>query len=630
MYCIAEGVLTATSVPDIGGGSVVGPMVGLMAMGVATGNIKPCVAAFGGDQIDQKDTAMISKFFSLFYMSVNVGAMLVMIIVPIMRTEIQCYGGDCYFAVFGLNAAAIVIGTLVFAAGSGSYNKKEPEGSIVIKVAQMMKHALSQKSQNKHDGIVYQHWLDNAQDKFGMKEINEVKSTMKCLSLYIGIPVFWALFHQQGSSWTLQAEQMDGDLGGFVLRSDHIQFFNPVLVLMIIPLFETIVYPCFTKIGMPLTPIKKMTFGMILTSVAFATSAFVQMQIENVGAPPALPPTGKVSVDFVNVSPCETVELQPESFFKVMLPYGQRSGHKIGSPGMRTFKVLMKGCVVKADSISGDVTVNFTTGHQNLYIDLANMKPKATVVDLVYSPVNVNLPQSRVRTVYAPAPHMAQTVDISYKMFGAKGDAAAPKHQGVTEYNSEYKFVLPEEYMVEITAGNQTIEVHFPNSKNNYIALGTFGAYTIIVQRKLMAKPGENQLEAHVFTDIAPVVVHRLLQLPQYAIITSGEVLLSVTGLEFAYSQAPQSMKSVIQSLWLLTTAFGDLIVMILAVAKPVEGVVQEMFLYAGLMLIVAFVFAVQGYYYVYTDYSGNENEPTPEDALNGDVAHGSDSTTQL
>ena len=75
-------------------------------------------------------------------------------------------------------------------------------------------------------------------------------------------------------------------------------------------------------------------------------------------------------------------------------------------------------------------------------------------------------------------------------------------------------------------------------------------------------------------------------------------------------------MKSVIQSLWLLTIAFGDLIVMILAVANPVSGVVSEMFLYAGLMLIVAFIFAVQGYYYVYTDYSG-ENTKMYIDASN-------------
>jgi dipeptide/tripeptide permease len=55
-----------------------------------------------------------------------------------------------------------------------------------------------------------------------------------------------------------------------------------------------------------------------------------------------------------------------------------------------------------------------------------------------------------------------------------------------------------------------------------------------------------------------------LWQVPQYAILTGAEVLFSVTGLEFAYSQAPVSMKSVVQAIWCLTSAEGDLITIII------------------------------------------------------------------
>ena len=47
----------------------------------------------------------------------------------------------------------------------------------------------------------------------------------------------------------------------------------------------------------------------------------------------------------------------------------------------------------------------------------------------------------------------------------------------------------------------------------------------------------------------------------RYVVITAGEILFSITGLEFAYSQAPQSMKAILQAAWLMTTAFGSLIV---------------------------------------------------------------------
>jgi dipeptide/tripeptide permease len=51
-----------------------------------------------------------------------------------------------------------------------------------------------------------------------------------------------------------------------------------------------------------------------------------------------------------------------------------------------------------------------------------------------------------------------------------------------------------------------------------------------------------------------------LWQVPQYVIMSAAEVAFSVTGSKFAYSQAPVSMKSVVQAIWLLTSAAGFLL----------------------------------------------------------------------
>lgn len=65
--------------------------------------------------------------------------------------------------------------------------------------------------------------------------------------------------------------------------------------------------------------------------------------------------------------------------------------------------------------------------------------------------------------------------------------------------------------------------------------------------------------------------VHILWQVPQYFVITCAEVMLSVTGLEFAYSQAPATMKSVCQATWLLTVASGNWIVILVTLIDPVR-----------------------------------------------------------
>ena len=50
-------------------------------------------------------------------------------------------------------------------------------------------------------------------------------------------------------------------------------------------------------------------------------------------------------------------------------------------------------------------------------------------------------------------------------------------------------------------------------------------------------------------------------QIFAYVILSAGEVLVSITGLEYAYTQSPKSMKSTMTAIWLLTVAIGNMFV---------------------------------------------------------------------
>src|SRR5207237_9679008 len=52
-------------------------------------------------------------------------------------------------------------------------------------------------------------------------------------------------------------------------------------------------------------------------------------------------------------------------------------------------------------------------------------------------------------------------------------------------------------------------------------------------------------------------------QVLPYALLTFGEVLVATTGLEFAYSQAPLSMKGAIMAFWNLSVTIGNLWVLV-------------------------------------------------------------------
>ena len=42
-----------------------------------------------------------------------------------------------------------------------------------------------------------------------------------------------------------------------------------------------------------------------------------------------------------------------------------------------------------------------------------------------------------------------------------------------------------------------------------------------------------------------------------YVILTLGETMVSITGLEFSYTQAPNKMKSAVMALWLFTVRWA-------------------------------------------------------------------------
>jgi len=633
-YCVAEAILTVFAVPTIGG-NVAGALVGLFVMGIAGGNIKPCVGAFGGDQIAQTETGLITRFFALFYMSVNVGAMLTQFIMPVLRTAIQCFGGNCFAAIFGINTVILILGTVSFMVGGGIFNKKEPEGNMLIKVGGMMKHALSQKGTNKKNGNTYSHWLDNAQDKYSLTEINETKAMIRVSKMFIALPIFWALFSQQGSSWTLQAKQMDGDLGGgATIPADIIQSLNPVLVLIMIPLFDSVIYPCFSKIGFPLTPIRKMVGGMLLAAAAFAICGFMQIQIEKVGSPPLAPETaGRTSVQFLNVSPCERVVIDPEAFKNIVLPYGQRtSTFTEGQSGNRSFVIKGTNCYGKGKELENEVTVVMKPNVlENVYIDLdEDDKFIAKAVTHTFKKVNTKSSDAHVRVVYIPAPNMPTDITMT---FIPKID---PKEGSITKNNtafdSEYHNMRSDEYKITVADRMDASETYNVKLPGDMVKLGTFGSFSVILKRP-QGSMNATELEGQFFVDIPAVSVHRTLQVPQYVVLTASEVMLSVTGLEFAYSQSPQSMKSVLQAIWTMTMGFGDLIVMIISLAGELDTT-MAMFLYAGMMIIVSIIFSIQGWFYTYLDFSGKDDTkpPTPLDAVpEGEGAMSKcDSTSQL
>ncbi len=237
-YCAGHFVL---ALDDTRWGLAVG--LGLIALGA--GGIKPCVSAHLGDQFGSSNQGLLARAFSWFYFAINLGAFVSSLATPWL---LQYYGST---VAFGLPGVLMLMATLIFWAGRYRFVHVPPGG---------------------------RRFLKEVFSRGGLGALGRLSV------VYLFIAVFWALFDQTGSSWVLQAGQMDLQLFGLELLPAQIQAANPLLVLLLIPLFSYVVYPAIDRF-FPLTPLRKIAIGLFVAAVAFAIPTGVQLSIDHGGSP---------------------------------------------------------------------------------------------------------------------------------------------------------------------------------------------------------------------------------------------------------------------------------------------------------------------------------------------------------
>uniref|UniRef100_A0A3B5MN28 Solute carrier family 15 member 1a n=1 Tax=Xiphophorus couchianus TaxID=32473 RepID=A0A3B5MN28_9TELE len=528
-------------------------MVGLLLIALGTGGIKPCVAAFGGDQFGEHQDKQRRTFFSVFYLCINGGSLLSTIITPILRAQ-NCgiYSkSKCYSLAFGVPAALMAVSLVVFIMGSGMYYKTKPEGNIMLKVSKCIGFAI--KNRYRHKSKQYpkrEHWMDWAEEKYDKLLIAQIKIALRVLVLYIPLPMFWTLFDQKGSRWTLQATTMDGNFVSLVNEPDQMQTINPILILTLVPVMDSLVFPLIKKCGLNFTPLKKMTVGMIVAALAFVCAAVIQLQIDVSG--------GQVVI--------------------------------LSLPGTNEILKTHSKCYEEYFTFESD-QITVSIGNPSVSRDVSLTKEQRQTLLI---PSAINDDWQLVRDLHKILFINGMSTPVNVSSAAVHYDQIGPLHY------SNYSEIKNGRATFTLQSGSQSCEY----SKD----FGFGGSYTFFIPSTLTLGPNchESITES---VDIKPNSVHMALQIPQYFLITAGEVMFSVTGLEFSYSQAPSNMKSVLQAGWLLTNSFGNFIVLIVAEIAKLPKQWTEYILFASLLVAVSIIFSIMASFYTYIDPTAIEAE---------------------
>lgn len=397
----------------------------------------------------------------------------------------------------------------------------------------------------------------------------------RVLFLFIPLPMFWALFDQQGSRWTLQATKMNADFGIYVLQPDQMQFLNPLLILVFIPIFDLGLYPLINMCKFNFTPIRKMATGMILAGMAFGLAAIVEVKINETDMPRLVPEESLIRVLNLAKNPV-LVTIQEKDLF-------QQPMEAFQNPAEYS-KLILNG---------EQQSLRFTLQYQGLSLPFNYTVKEKSVYSLIVFEAEGNL-SSRLITDLEAKPEnglaavrfingLNQDVNLT---IDSKWFIAVRRNYSA----SEYSLLERDKYnngkcITEM--GEFTLE----------LGLLDFGAsYTIVI-----TNISGGAVKTWKSEDIKANNVHMAWQLPQYLLISAGEVMFSITGLAFSYSQSPASMKSVLQAGWLLTVAVGNTFVLVVAQAAPMAQW-AEFVLFTVLLFAVCIIFSIMGYFYVSVD----------------------------
>ena len=380
MYCVGHGILAIADIPTDPNTRLNLVFLGLACIAIGAGGIKPCVSANVGDQFGRGNWHRVRAIYQIFYFSINFGSFFATLLIPYIRddgTELWrvslAFGipgvlmgiatfffwlgrekfvhvppkpggnlgkydalagallflsiGHLYVPIpelisgplgdAGTTGLRVVLSVVFIAAGLKVFFKRQQieqdDGFLAILLFNLRAHlkgetgadniqatggeassaAMASSAADEQNDLgdsdnpilkspTWRRFWGPALNRFGLEAVEGPHAVFKVCTIFIFIPVFWAIFDQHGSTWIIQAQSMDTTMFGRNVLPEQVSAANPLMVMALIPILN-IIYRLCEKIGIQATPLRRMVAGMFMASASFAIAAMIQHAIDAQG-----------------------------------------------------------------------------------------------------------------------------------------------------------------------------------------------------------------------------------------------------------------------------------------------------------------------------------------------------------
>ncbi|XP_050376653.1 protein NRT1/ PTR FAMILY 6.3 [Argentina anserina] len=289
----------------------------LTALG--TGGLKSSVSGFGSDQFDDSNKVerkQMTNFFNWFFFFISIGSLAAVTILVYIQDNLGRQWG------YGICACAIVLGLVVFLAGTRRYRFKKLVGSPLTQIATVFVAAWKKRNMEVPSDLSLLYNVDDTDyglkkkkkqklphskqfcflDKAAIKipesassttvisnkwslstltDVEEVKMIIRMLPIWATTILFWTVYAQMTTFSVSQATSMDRKIGSFQIPPASLTVFFVGSILLTVPVYDKIIVPVARKVlknPQGLTPLQRIGVGLVLSIFAMVAAALTELK----------------------------------------------------------------------------------------------------------------------------------------------------------------------------------------------------------------------------------------------------------------------------------------------------------------------------------------------------------------
>ncbi|KAG0309847.1 peptide transporter ptr2 [Dissophora globulifera] len=208
----------------------------------------------------------VERIFRYFYMAINIGGLLGQGITPTVSDS----GWDLAFMI---PTIAFVVGIIVFALGRRKYYDRPPNGTILGKTFRCIIFAFRHRRE-RPEGT---HWVQAAkvagEGEWDHKFVDDLEVTYHACKVFMVYPLYWALYNNMSDNFVNMGINMRRP---HWLKPESLSFVNSAIIVIFIPILDTIIFPLLRKAGFRLGPVNRIIIGFCIVTFCFVYVTVLQ------------------------------------------------------------------------------------------------------------------------------------------------------------------------------------------------------------------------------------------------------------------------------------------------------------------------------------------------------------------